>query len=643
MSSNTDKSKLSLDECNRQVIEILVDPPETRPPHPLQTNDVAARGSPEQDYETIKSIKIDDNCSIESHPGDDLGPCNTIEFTSTDCNTFEPDGDVDAGQGYLIHHHASGSEEHSGTARLRKVIQTVYLKKVPKPHKGNQVNGIKHKKASGSSKKRFCPSWFNIPEIAPWLEESTLPNHAYCKFCQKDLTAGKSELYKHMNTSKHQRKAEHYGFAPPIKREPHDGMNDVLEVDFDLSRDDDSKLSPVQGNAERPPPVPSRLPALRKYEVYLADDMHVASTPAMLEVAHNVNKDPCTTGRVRELEKRVAQLLDKEDAMFVLTGSMANCLAVLAHCPISGSLVMAGDRSHLYRRCQTSLTRLGQVNLRVLRNTDDGRVNLDEVCSLMLDEGDAVQPSLLCLENTHTFCGGQVLPELFMQQAGKVCRDFGLKLHVDGARLLHAAFACDLSPSLLAAQAHSVTLCFNKGLAAHNGSVVAGSKDFIDRCRQISDVFCTSSVKLEALAATCLRALANYVHHIAKTQLHARNIYRSRYCARNIYRSLSRLNTTAITLVPSNLHTNVIILECDGVRVTPQHLTERLRLIPAHEVKELAERTTVVAKVRSYNTVRLMTHPGLGQAQVAAAIKKLKFVMEEYDNYLVLECDMPEE
>jgi threonine aldolase len=66
-------------------------------------------------------------------------------------------------------------------------------------------------------------------------------------------------------------------------------------------------------------------------------------------------------------------------------------------------------------------------------------------------------------------------------QAGKVCRDFGLKLHVDGARLLHAAFACDLSPALLAAHAHSVTLCFNKGLAAQNGSVVAGSKDFIDR------------------------------------------------------------------------------------------------------------------------------------------------------------------
>jgi len=53
------------------------------------------------------------------------------------------------------------------------------------------------------AKKRFSHSWFNIPEISPWLEESILPHHAYCKFCQKDLIAGKSELYKHLRTIKH--------------------------------------------------------------------------------------------------------------------------------------------------------------------------------------------------------------------------------------------------------------------------------------------------------------------------------------------------------------------------------------------------------------------------------------------------------
>ena len=58
---------------------------------------------------------------------------------------------------------------------------------------------------------RFCSSWFNLPEISPWLEESIIPNYAYCKFCMKDLQAGKSELYKHLRTAKHRKKSEFYG------------------------------------------------------------------------------------------------------------------------------------------------------------------------------------------------------------------------------------------------------------------------------------------------------------------------------------------------------------------------------------------------------------------------------------------------
>lgn len=66
-------------------------------------------------------------------------------------------------------------------------------------------------------------------------------------------------------------------------------------------------------------------------------------------------------------------------------------------------------------------------------------------------------------------------------QIRKACSDLGLPLHVDGARLLHAAYASDSSPAALAAEADSVSLCLNKGLDAPNGSLVAGSRDYIDR------------------------------------------------------------------------------------------------------------------------------------------------------------------
>jgi len=69
--------------------------------------------------------------------------------------------------------------------------------------------GVSPEENDASAKpKRFCTSWFDIPEFSSWLAESTIPNRAYCKFCRKDLKAGKSELNKHLNTYKHQRKTK---------------------------------------------------------------------------------------------------------------------------------------------------------------------------------------------------------------------------------------------------------------------------------------------------------------------------------------------------------------------------------------------------------------------------------------------------
>uniref|UniRef100_A0A6A7FUR3 Low-specificity L-threonine aldolase 2 n=1 Tax=Hirondellea gigas TaxID=1518452 RepID=A0A6A7FUR3_9CRUS len=553
----------------------------------------------------------------------------------------------------IIHHTATDVAAHSISElpdTPRSLSST--LQKKPKANKKKISQAfsrtpIKFKKEfdpdnSTCIKKRFCSSWFNIPEIAPWLEESILPHYAYCKFCQKDLTAGKSELYKHLRTVKHRKKAELYceSVNDPEVVDPSVPIVEFTEGKGSVHIDNtDAGVS----SADSVPRLQSKAGCAvpRKFYVYLADDMHVPQSKDVMEAAYNATTEQHRGNKLRELEYKAAALLGKEAALFVLTGTMANTLAVLAHCRSSNSVILAGDRSHLYRSCQATLTRLQHISIRALRNERDGRVNLEELRDLMmLDETGSpsaqpahhpCRPKLLCLENTHTYSGGTVLPQYYMQMISKICDEFKLKLHIDGARLLHAAYASGLSPAELAAPAHSVTLCMNKGLDVHNGSVIAGDKEFINRCRELSGLFCTASVKMEGLAAACSKALSHYVQHVARAHLHAKNIVRW----------LSRFNSSAVSLSSvDSPTTNMLLLECDCVRVTPEHLVERLRQIPSTEVDDLKERISIIAKVWSHNTVRLVTHSNLAPEQLNATLKKLKYVIEEYENYIVLEYNM---
>src|SRR4029079_16885771 len=124
------------------------------------------------------------------------------------------------------------------------------------------------------------------------------------------------------------------------------------------------------------------------------------------------------------------------------------------------------------------------IQIRTAHNDERGRLDLDEIRSL-IRRGESASPitKLICLENTHNFCNGAALPASYIGEVAGVVREYGLALHIDGARIFNAAIALETTPAELVREARSVTFCLSKGLACPVGSLICGDGEFIDRAR----------------------------------------------------------------------------------------------------------------------------------------------------------------
>ena len=187
---------------------------------------------------------------------------------------------------------------------------------------------------------------------------------------------------------------------------------------------------------------------------------------------------------INRLQEMAAERMGKEAGLFVPSGTMGNLIAVLAQCQ-RGDEVIMGNLGHTFLFEGGGISALGGVFPHTLLNRADGTLDLDEVRA-------AVRPAdvhhpisrMLILENTHNRCGGVVLRPEYTRAAGVLAHEHGLALHIDGARIFHAAAALNIAPVELAAPADSITFCLSKGLCAPVGSVLCGSREMIDRARR---------------------------------------------------------------------------------------------------------------------------------------------------------------
>ncbi|MGV9171575.1 MAG: threonine aldolase family protein [Promethearchaeia archaeon] len=187
---------------------------------------------------------------------------------------------------------------------------------------------------------------------------------------------------------------------------------------------------------------------------------------------------------VNQLEQRAAELVGKEDALFVSSGTQGNLLSVLSHTS-PGDEILAEEECHIYKDEVGNVARIGGVMLRTYPSKN-GIPDLNVLQSLIRNKEDIHEPptTLLCTENTHNFHGGVPIPPKELEKMKEFAEKNELKFHMDGARLFNAAVALNLPATEFTRYVDSVMFCLSKGLSCPIGSIVAGDSDFLQRAKK---------------------------------------------------------------------------------------------------------------------------------------------------------------
>jgi threonine aldolase len=283
----------------------------------------------------------------------------------------------------------------------------------------------------------------------------------------------------------------------------------------------------------------------------LRSDTVTRPTPAMraamaaAEVGDDVFGDDPT---VNELERRCAERVGKEAAVFVPSGTMGNLASLLAHCP-RGHEVIVGDEAHIYHYEAGGAAIVGGLVYHTVPTAPDGSLPIEGIT-------DAVRPSagnshlapagVICLENTHNRMGGTVITPEYTAGIAALAADLELPVHLDGARIFNAAVARDLPVTAWTDHVTSVQFCLSKGLAAPIGSIVAGPQPFVQDVRRTRKMLGGGMRQAGVLAAAGLVALGTMVARLREDHSNARLLAEALAAIPGIVIDLARVQTNIV-------------------------------------------------------------------------------------------------
>jgi threonine aldolase len=225
---------------------------------------------------------------------------------------------------------------------------------------------------------------------------------------------------------------------------------------------------------------------------------------------------------VNHLEALTAEMLGKEAALFVPSGTMGNLIAQLVHCGRGDELIV-GDQAHTFRYEAGGSAAVGGIHPYTIQTDPDGTLPLDKVRDAVRDENPHYpRTKLLVVENSHNRMGGRALRPSYLAEARALCDEVGIGFHCDGARIWNAAVACEVSPAELAAPFDSLSVCLSKGLAAPVGSLVVGGEGFIHEARRARKMLGGGMRQAGIIAAAGIVALTEMQERLADDHEHAK-------------------------------------------------------------------------------------------------------------------------
>jgi threonine aldolase len=349
---------------------------------------------------------------------------------------------------------------------------------------------------------------------------------------------------------------------------------------------------------------PDRVTPISKV-VDLRSDTVTRPTPAMrramaeAEVGDDVYLEDPTVNR---LEKRAAEIFGKESALFVPSGCMGNLISIKVWTNL-GDEVVCEERSHVNLYELASMSAIAGCMPRVARG-DDGILNWKQIEAVIRPKiyYDS-QTALICLENTHNMAGGTLYST---KQVDEICvhaHDAGLKVHLDGARIFNASVALGESVAQITRNLDSVMFCLSKGLGAPVGSMIVGSREFIEKGRIYRKMFGGGMRQVGVIAAAGLLALEESPKRLREDHANAQFLANEISAIPNL------------RIDPATVKTNIIIFDCEATGLNAVQLCEALQ---PHGIWALDT---------ALYSVRFVTHCDVSRAGVERAAKILREVV----------------
>jgi threonine aldolase len=317
---------------------------------------------------------------------------------------------------------------------------------------------------------------------------------------------------------------------------------------------------------------------------------------AAAEVGDDVFGDDPT---VRRLEARVAEMLGKEAALYVPSGTMGNQIGLRVHCQ-PGDEFLCESECHILYYEQGAYAQLFGIAAQPIAG-DHGVLRVEQLLGRIRPVNDHfVRTRLVCLENTHNRGAGRIQPYDNVVEICGWAADNGLARHLDGARLFNAVVATGISAADWAGHFDTVSVCFSKGLGAPVGSALVGPADLIRQGRRHRKALGGGMRQAGIIAAGALYALEHNIERLAEDHQHAQ-----------ILADAVR-NSPGLRLDPEYVDTNIVIFEVDPELGTAAAFVARLR------------DQGVWLHATGPQRVRAVTHLDVSREQVQQAAQVLK-------------------
>ena len=295
---------------------------------------------------------------------------------------------------------------------------------------------------------------------------------------------------------------------------------------------------------------------------------------------------------VNKLENRAAELVGKESAILVPSGTMGNLIAILVHAP-RGTEVILGDKSHTFIYEAGGISAFGGIHSHQLKNNTNGTIDLDRIQNAIRDDNiHFPRTSLISLENTHNMCYGTPITEKYIKSVKKIADIYSLPIHIDGARIFNSAISQEVDVKQLTGNIDSITFCLSKGLAAPIGSVLCGSKTFINEARRIRKALGGGMRQAGIIASAGLFSLKKFDEQIRFDHNNAQMLAKG----------INEIDGLRIDI--DKVKTNIIYFSIDSEIMSGNEL---VTLMNSHNIKFFEV---------SKNRFRLVTHYGINKSDI---------------------------